>query len=131
MLDQFSLITRPFTRSNGLKTIPFTRPNGLKTIPSPAAHIRISNIWDYPPPPPPPGPPLINKADNCSQLKSNSCYGTYQATFFSSIKDCAFGICFKVLQNPTPLSPSIAKWPALNALMWIFVKSCNEWTINH
>ena len=34
ILDQFSIITRPYTRPNGLKTIPSTRSNGLKTIPS-------------------------------------------------------------------------------------------------
>ena len=39
-LDQFSMITRPYTRLNGLKTIPF-----------PAAHTCIANIWEYPPPP--------------------------------------------------------------------------------
>ena len=44
------MITRPYTRPNGLKTIPFNRPNGLKTILSPAAHTRTSNIWEYPPP---------------------------------------------------------------------------------
>ena len=33
ILDQFSMITRPYTRLNGLKTIPF-----------PAANIRIANI---------------------------------------------------------------------------------------
>ena len=38
ILDQFSMITRPYTR-----------PNGLKTIPFPAAHTRIANIWEYPP----------------------------------------------------------------------------------
>ena len=32
ILDQFSMITRPYTRPNGLKTIP------------------IANIWEYPPP---------------------------------------------------------------------------------
>ena len=41
ILDQFSMITRPYTRLNGLKTIPF-----------PAGHTRIANIWEYPPPPP-------------------------------------------------------------------------------
>ena len=51
ILDQFSMITRPYTRPNGLKTIPSTRPNGLKNVPSPAAHTRIANIWEYPPPP--------------------------------------------------------------------------------
>ena len=40
ILDQFSMITRPSTRINGLKTIPF-----------PAAHTRIANIWEYSPPP--------------------------------------------------------------------------------
>ena len=35
--DQFSMITRPYTR-----------PNGLKTIPFPAAHARIASIWEYP-----------------------------------------------------------------------------------
>ena len=39
ILDQFFIITRPYTRLNGLKTIPF-----------PAAHTRIArNIWEYPP----------------------------------------------------------------------------------
>ena len=38
ILDQFSMITRPYPRVNGLKTIPF-----------PAAHTRIANIWEYPP----------------------------------------------------------------------------------
>ena len=38
ILDQFSMITRPYTRLNGLKTIPF-----------PAAHTRIANIWENPP----------------------------------------------------------------------------------
>ena len=58
ILDQFSMITRPYTRPNGLKTIPSTKPNGLKTIPFtttndlktipfPAAHTRIANIWEY------------------------------------------------------------------------------------
>ena len=51
ILDQFSMITRPYTRPNSLKTSPFTRPNGLKTIPSPAAHTRIANIWEYHPSP--------------------------------------------------------------------------------
>ena len=37
ILDQFSMITRPYTR-----------PNGLKTIPFPAAHTRIANKWEYP-----------------------------------------------------------------------------------
>ena len=37
ILDQFSMITRPYNR-----------PNGLKTIPFPAAHTRIANIWEYP-----------------------------------------------------------------------------------
>ena len=32
------MITRPYTRLNGLKTMPF-----------PAAHTRIANIWEYPP----------------------------------------------------------------------------------
>ena len=40
ILDQFSIITRPYPRAIGLKTIPF-----------PAAHNRIANIWEYPPPP--------------------------------------------------------------------------------
>ena len=39
ILDQFSMITRPYPRVNGLKTIPF-----------PAAHTPIANIWEYPPP---------------------------------------------------------------------------------
>ena len=38
ILYQFSMIARPFTR-----------PNGLKTIPSPAAHTCIANIWEYSP----------------------------------------------------------------------------------
>ena len=33
------MITRPYPRLNGLKTIPF-----------PVAHTRIANIWEYPPP---------------------------------------------------------------------------------
>ena len=37
ILDQFSLITRPYTRPNG-------------SIPFPAAHTHIANIWEYPPP---------------------------------------------------------------------------------
>ena len=60
IVDQFSVITRPYTRPNGLKTIPSTRPNGLKTIPytrtndlksipSSTAHTGIANIWEYPP----------------------------------------------------------------------------------
>ena len=57
ILDQISIITRPYTRPNGLNTIPLIRPNGLKTIPFPAAHTHIANIWEYPPPPAPP-PPL-------------------------------------------------------------------------
>ena len=44
------LRTKPFIRPNGLKTRPFTRPHGLKTIPSPVAHTHIANIWEYPPP---------------------------------------------------------------------------------
>ena len=43
ILDQFSMITRPYTRLNGLKTIPF---------PCLAC---IANIWEYSPPPPSPG----------------------------------------------------------------------------
>ena len=39
ILDQFSMITRPYTRLNGLIAIPF-----------PAAHTHIANIWKYPPP---------------------------------------------------------------------------------
>ena len=39
ILDQFSMITRPYTRLNGLKTVSF-----------PAAHTRIANIREYPPP---------------------------------------------------------------------------------
>ena len=38
ILDQFSMITRPYPGVNGLKTIPF-----------PAAHNRIASIWEYPP----------------------------------------------------------------------------------
>ena len=30
-------------------TRPYTRPKGLKTVPSPAAHTCIANIWQYPP----------------------------------------------------------------------------------
>ena len=37
ILDQFSMITRPYPRLKGLKTIPF-----------PAAHTRIANIFEYP-----------------------------------------------------------------------------------
>ena len=37
ILDQFSMITRPYPRVNGLKTIPF-----------PAAHTNIANKWEYP-----------------------------------------------------------------------------------
>ena len=40
ILDQFSMITRPYTR-----------PDGLKTIRFPAAHTRIANIWEYYPGP--------------------------------------------------------------------------------
>ena len=43
ILDQFSMITRPYTRLE----------NGLKTITFPTAHTHITNIWEYPPPPPP------------------------------------------------------------------------------
>ena len=43
ILNQFSMITRPYNR-----------PHGLKTIPFPAAHTRIANIWEYSPPPPRP-----------------------------------------------------------------------------
>ena len=39
ILDQFSMITRPYPRVNGLKTIPF-----------PVAHTHIANIWEYPSP---------------------------------------------------------------------------------
>ena len=42
ILDQLSMITWPYTRLNGLKTIRF-----------PAVHSRIANIWEYPPPAPP------------------------------------------------------------------------------
>ena len=42
-LDQFSMITRPFTR-----------PNGLKTVLFPVASTRIANIWEPSPPPPSP-----------------------------------------------------------------------------
>ena len=38
ILDQFSTITRPYPRVNGLQTIPF-----------PVVHTRIANIWEYPP----------------------------------------------------------------------------------
>ena len=38
ILDQFSMITRRYTRLNGLKALPF-----------PAEHTRIANIWKYPP----------------------------------------------------------------------------------
>ena len=38
ILDQFSMITRPYTRLNGLKTILF-----------PVAHTCIAKIWEYPP----------------------------------------------------------------------------------
>ena len=40
--DRFSVITRPYSRLH---------VNGLKAIPFPAAHIRIANVWEYPPPP--------------------------------------------------------------------------------
>ena len=40
ILYQFSMITKPFTRPNGLKTTPFQ-----------AALTHIANIWEYPPPP--------------------------------------------------------------------------------
>ena len=39
ILDQFSMITRPYPSLNGLKATPF-----------PAAHTRIANILEYPPP---------------------------------------------------------------------------------
>ena len=39
ILDQFSMITRPYTRLE----------NGLKTITFPTAHTHITNIWEYPP----------------------------------------------------------------------------------
>ena len=39
ILDQFFMITKPYIRLNGLKTIPF-----------PVAHTRITNIWEYSPP---------------------------------------------------------------------------------
>ena len=39
IIDQFSIITRPYPI-----------PNDLKTIPFPVAHTRIANIWLYPPP---------------------------------------------------------------------------------
>ena len=42
ILDQFSMITRPYTRLNGLKTIPF-----------PVEHTCMANLWEYPPPPHP------------------------------------------------------------------------------
>ena len=41
ILDQFSIITRPYPSLNGLKTTPF-----------PAAHTRIANLWEYLPPAP-------------------------------------------------------------------------------
>ena len=37
ILDQFSMITRPYPRVNGLKTIPFS-----------AALTRVANSWEYP-----------------------------------------------------------------------------------
>ena len=37
ILDQFSMISRPYPRVSGLKTIPF-----------PLAHTHIANIWEYP-----------------------------------------------------------------------------------
>ena len=37
ILDQFSMITRPYPRVNGLKTISF-----------PVAHTCIANMWKYP-----------------------------------------------------------------------------------
>ena len=40
ILDQFSIITKPYPRVNGLKTIPF-----------PTRHTHIANIWEYPLPP--------------------------------------------------------------------------------
>ena len=40
ILDRFSMITRPYTR-----------PNDLKTIHFPVAHTHIANIWSTPPPP--------------------------------------------------------------------------------
>ena len=39
VLHQFSMITRPYPKVNGLKTIPF-----------PAAYTHIANVWEYPPP---------------------------------------------------------------------------------
>ena len=39
ILDQFSIITKPYARLNGLKTIPF-----------PWTHTHIAKIWEYPPP---------------------------------------------------------------------------------
>ena len=44
ILDQFSMITRPYTKTKWLETTTF-----------PAAHARVANIWEHPPflfPPP-------------------------------------------------------------------------------
>ena len=40
----------PYTRPISMITRPYTRPNDLKTILSPAAHTHIANIWEYPSP---------------------------------------------------------------------------------
>ena len=64
ILDQFSMITRPSTR-----------PNGLKTIPSPAAHTRLANIWEYPSPsrfsPYTMSSPLLSKTLNPPMTEKN------------------------------------------------------------
>ena len=47
----------------------YTRLNGLKTIPFPAAHTRIANIWEYPPR----GGPTrdVNMADWITRVKED------------------------------------------------------------
>ena len=62
--DQFSMITRPSPRANGLKTVPF-----------PAAHTRIANIWEYP------LPPGLMGVQNLKKTQSLVTHGTPKRSF--------------------------------------------------
>ena len=81
ILYQFSMIARPYTRLNGLKTIPF-----------PAAHTHIA-IWEYPPPP---------LGFSCSPFPCNISALCCQTQTISSSSPCCFADLLK-RKTPCPI----------------------------
>ena len=93
ILDQFSMITRPYTR-----------PNGLKKILFPAAHTRIANIWEYSPPRVPLHcivPTTFNHTAKISTAESNlfSFYFSYRSYSFHIFRVALFPDTSLLLNN--------------------------------